>query len=334
MAETSELSDGQTAPAGSGQARIVRPERVPARSVWPSEAADFTPWLGGNLGFLDDLGLGQLSLLRVEAQLPGLGRSLDILAETADGRRVAIENQYSAVDHDHLTRGLAYAVGHDARALVVVAEEHRPEFIAVADYLNHCQEALGDEHGIAVFLVALSVERIRDVYVPRFAVLSQPNTWRAAVAASESGRLADAEDFVRHCDQGIRPAAEQILRLWQELPGASMRFGKTSVSLNLRNPFKASDGSTSVLLLYTGGQLILNRGYLIDGGMAPEAVLASFDEQIRTLFPSGRWGEKGYYVTVPPPPDPDAVRTFAHSLQQQITNLTTPSEQSGGPETT
>ena len=113
-----------------------------------------------------------------------------------------------------------------------------------------------------------------------------------------------------------------------------MRFGKTSVSLNLRNPFKASDGSTSVLLLYTGGQLILNRGYLIDGGMAPEAVLASFDEQIRTLFPSGRWGEKGYYVTVPPPPDPDAVRTFAHSLQQQITNLTTPSEQSGGPETT
>lgn len=94
MAETSELSDGQTAPAGSGQARIVRPERVPARGVWPSEAADFTPWLGGNLGFLDDLGLGQLSLLRVEAQLPGLGRSLDILAETADGRRVAIENQY------------------------------------------------------------------------------------------------------------------------------------------------------------------------------------------------------------------------------------------------
>lgn len=50
-----------------------------------------------------------------------------ILAETADGRRVAIENQYTTVDHDHLTRGLAYAVGHDARALVVIAEEHRPE---------------------------------------------------------------------------------------------------------------------------------------------------------------------------------------------------------------
>lgn len=55
-----------------------------------------------------------------------------------DGRRVAIENKYQAVDNDHLTRGLAYAVGHKARALVVIAEEHRPE-LAAAEYLNRCQ---------------------------------------------------------------------------------------------------------------------------------------------------------------------------------------------------
>jgi hypothetical protein len=41
--------------------------------VWPSEAADFAPWLGGNLDFLDKLGLGPLALVEVEAQLPGLG---------------------------------------------------------------------------------------------------------------------------------------------------------------------------------------------------------------------------------------------------------------------
>jgi hypothetical protein len=326
MMGMSEAGQPPVSPTGPGGPRIVRPERVSARTVWPSEAADFTPWLGDNLGFLDDLGLGQLLLVQIEAQLPGLGRSLDILAETADGRRVAIENQYSAVDHDHLTRGLAYAVGHDARALVVVAEEHRPEFVAVADYLNRCQEAVGDEHGIAIFLVGLSVEQIGEVFVPRFTVLSQPNAWRAAVAASESGRLAGVEDFIVACDEGIRPSAEQILKDWQELTGSSMRFGKTSVSLNLRNPFKAGGGSTSVLLLYTAGQLTLNRGYLIDGGMAPEAVLAPFDEQIRTLFPSGRWGEKGYYVTIPPPPNPNAVREFVHSLQQQLTKLTISSE--------
>ena len=287
------------------------------RTVWPGEAVDFTPWLGGNLDFLDELGLGQLSLMEVEAQLPGLGRSLDILAETADGRRVAIENQYHAVDHDHLTRGLAYAVGHEARALVVIAEEHRPEFVAVADYLNRCQEAVGDEHGIAVFLVSLSVERIENAYVPRFAVLSQPNAWRAAVAASESGRLAGAEDFVNACDQGIRPAGEQILRDWQRLAGSSIRFGKTSVSLNVRNPFKpGGGGSTSVFLLYTNGQLTLNRGYLIDGNMASDGRLPAIDEQIRSLFPSGRWGEKGYYISIPAPPDPAAMLAFIQLLPQ------------------
>lgn len=35
-------------------------------------------------------------------------------AQTADERLVAIENQYGQADLDHLTRGLAYAVGHNA----------------------------------------------------------------------------------------------------------------------------------------------------------------------------------------------------------------------------
>jgi hypothetical protein len=229
--------------------RIVRPERVPVRTVWPSESADFTPWLGANLGFLDELGLGQLTLVQVEAQLPGLWRSLDILAETADGRRVAIENQYSSVDHDHLTRGLAYAVGHEARALVVIAEEHRPEFVAVADYLNRCQEALGDEQGIAVFLVALSVERIDTAYVPRFTVLSRPNAWRAAVAASDSMRFSRIEQFLYACEESIRPAAQQLVQDWQERIGSSIRFSKTGVSLDVGNPFKTGGTVTSVFVL-------------------------------------------------------------------------------------
>jgi len=99
-----------------------------------------------------------------------------------------------------------------------------------------------------------------------------------------------------------------------------MRFGKASVSLNLRNPFKAGGGSTSVFLLYTNGQLVLNRGYLIDGGVAPESVLTVLDGQIRTLYPSARWGEKGYYITIPPPPDPDSVRNIANLLQQQLSS--------------
>lgn len=194
--------------------------------MWPLERTHFTPWLARHLEFLDNLGLGELSFVDVEAPLPGLGRSLDILAETADGRWIAIENQYSAIDHDHLTRGLAYGVGHEAGALIVIAEDHRPEFVAVADYLNRCQESLGAEHGIAVFLVALSAERVDDAYITRFTVLSRPNSWREAVAAAESGRFATAEDFLAACEgnsnrcrpdpAGLGPAAAGVHQVQQD----------------------------------------------------------------------------------------------------------------------
>ncbi len=151
-------------------------------------------------------------------------------------------------------------------------------------------------------------------------MLSQPNAWRAAVAASESGRLAGPEDFIAACEESIRAAAGQILEDWRALDGSSMRFGKTSVSLNLRNPFKPGGGSTSIFLLYTNGELVLNRGYLIDGGMTPEQVLAVLDEHIRTLSPLARWGEKGYYVTIQPPPDPGFVRDIVRPLQQHLSS--------------
>ncbi|HZN72900.1 MAG TPA: hypothetical protein VFC00_14620 [Micromonosporaceae bacterium] len=301
----------QGAPQSTGEPatrRIVRPQRVPIREVWPTEATHFTPWLADNLDFLDELGLGRLDLLKVEAPIPGLWRCLDILAQTANGRRVAIENQYRAADHDHLTRGLAYAVGHDARALVVIAEQHHPEFIAVADYLNRCKEAFGDEKGIAVFLVTVSVEQIGNAYVPRFAVLSRPNTWREEVATSGAGRLSGDDEFLSACDEATRPVAEEILRNWRSLYGSSVQYGKANASLNLRNAAKGSSGSTSVFALYTNGQLWLNRGYLIDGRMAPEAEI---DVQIQRWFPDARWGEKRYYLYVPTAGQADAQGTDA-----------------------
>jgi hypothetical protein len=37
-------------------------------------------------------------------------RWIDIVAQGEDGSEFVIENQYGRGDHDHLTRGLAYAV--------------------------------------------------------------------------------------------------------------------------------------------------------------------------------------------------------------------------------
>jgi hypothetical protein len=294
-----------------GGRRIVRPLPVPVRDVWPSEAVDFTPWLGQHLQFLDEIGLGALTLVEIEASLPGLGRSLDILAETTDGRRIAIENQYSSVDHDHLTRGLAYAVGHEARALVVIAESHRPEFVAVADYLNRCQEKLGDEQGIGVFLVAVSVERVDDAFIPRFTVLSQPNIWRTLVATVEPGRFATTEDFLAACDEPVRHTARQIIEEWATQPDSSIRFNRVGVSLDVRNPIKGRGSVTSAFVLYTNGQLTLNRGYLRDAGLVGEPSTADLDVRIRALFPTGRWGKESYYITIATPPDPAAVLAFA-----------------------
>ena len=82
---------------------IVRPNKVDIRTAWPREDYDPTPWLAENLDYLEDLGLGELELEGTEVPIPRVRRRLDILAVTGEERRVAIENQYRSVDHDHLT---------------------------------------------------------------------------------------------------------------------------------------------------------------------------------------------------------------------------------------
>src|SRR5262249_6623260 len=120
--------------------RIVRPSTVDIRDVWLREDRNFTPWLAENIDSLSEAIGFELQVEKVEQSVPETLRSLDILASSKD-RLVAIENQYGVADHDHLTRGLAYAVGLEASALVVVAERHLNEFRAIARYLNRCAEA-------------------------------------------------------------------------------------------------------------------------------------------------------------------------------------------------
>ena len=150
--------------------------------VWPGEAKDFTPWLAENLEALSEhLEIGELEEGSTEVHVPG-GRKLDILARDADGRKWAIENQYGEADHDHLTRALAYAVGLECRAVIVVAESHRDEFVAVADEWNRYSEAYGSD-GIRLFLVAIEAGRIGDSAPGfRFRLVAGPNEWKSETA--------------------------------------------------------------------------------------------------------------------------------------------------------
>ena len=135
---------------------------IDIRDVWPGEARDFTPWLADNLETLSaHLEIGELELDQHRGQCVRWSQARHVLAKDADGSNWAIENQYGEADHDHLTRALAYAVGLECRAVIVVAESHRDEFVAVADEWNSYSEAYGSE-GIRLFLVAIEAGRIGD----------------------------------------------------------------------------------------------------------------------------------------------------------------------------
>jgi hypothetical protein len=83
--------------------------------AWKGEAADFTPLLVERLDQLGSaLGVDLASAGQSEVPTTG-GRRIDIVAQVDDGSEFVIENQYGRADHDHLTRGLAYAVAESTR---------------------------------------------------------------------------------------------------------------------------------------------------------------------------------------------------------------------------
>ncbi|TIC87744.1 hypothetical protein E8D34_08710 [Nocardioides sp. GY 10113] len=276
---------------------IVRPEPANIRVVWPNEAHDFTPWLAANLSWLDEtLELGELQLVGTEMPIPGFARNLDILATAADGTRIAIENQYRKVDHDHLTRGLAYAVGHECGALVVIAEAHGREFVAIADYLNHAYESVGAERGIAVFLVELSVQKVGAHFVPRFTVVSRPNTWLTDVHQSPSGGGDDRSvaAFLARCPADFRPVAAQVIEDWQRREGAFIRITPSSASISLDYPYSATTGHTSIYGIYDNGGLGVQRGYY-RASVVPDERVEEMDAVMASCFPT--LTDKPFYRT-------------------------------------
>ncbi|MCY3558059.1 MAG: hypothetical protein OXH13_05375 [Chloroflexi bacterium] len=108
---------------------------VDVRAIWPNEASDFTPWLAEHMDLLGEaLGL-DLEVERMEASVGPF--SLDILArDPGSDRKVVVENQLEATDHDHLGKLLTYAAYFKAHVIVWLAREFRPEHRAVFDWLN------------------------------------------------------------------------------------------------------------------------------------------------------------------------------------------------------
>jgi hypothetical protein len=303
-----------------------RLEFTTPRQAWGGEASDFTPLLGQDdlLNYLGSAcGIGALSIVEVEHTTAG-GRSLDILAVTADQRKIAIENQYGIADHDHLTRGLAYAVGVGARGLVLVAEGHRDEFRSVAGYLNAAAAAVGDA-GINVWLIEVrAVRRVGDgIWSPEFVVVAEPNDWEVANALTRRVLMNSLQEFYGRCASATGESwaalAESIIGDWLSRPGASeAHASQGTVSLYLHTP--SMQRRTNVLQLAVAGTLTVCRGYLLEtsGVDFNEIEIAELDAAIDRALPDGRRTERAYYISSAQP-DFHRYTKLADTLTEVIT---------------
>ena len=223
--------------------------------AWRGEAADFTPLLAEQLDALGAaISIDLIAIGRPEVPTAG-GRRIDIVAEAGDGTEFVIENQYGRADHDHLTRGLAYAVARRARGLVLVAEEHRDEFRAVAEYLNGLAE-LAPERGIFVWLVEAKAVRIGDSpWAPLFSAVVEPNQFTASVEqAKQATRLASLDAFWEQFDDPDVLAAARRLIAGFEAVGR-LRLGANHAVLEAAGP--SVNGYRTVVTLYPDGRVLV-----------------------------------------------------------------------------
>lgn len=172
-------------------------EQVPLREIWIHEAHAFTRWLAleKNLALLsDELDL-EISLIQTEASVGKF--NVDILAEqTTSGKKVIIENQLEATNHDHLGKVITYASGLDAEFVVWVVASVREEHKRAVDWLNeHTDEDL------SFFLVRVELWQIgSSPPAPKFNVVSQPNDWAKAVKHSTSSATNLSETKLRQLE--------------------------------------------------------------------------------------------------------------------------------------
>jgi hypothetical protein len=132
-------------------------KRIEARTVWPHEEQDFTPWLYENLEKLGEA-LG-LELEAQERECDVGDFAVDIVArELGSNRLVVIENQLEPTDHKHLGQLLTYAAGKEAGVVVWISPEFRDEHREALDWLNR----EGGEGRPEFFGVELQVVQIDD----------------------------------------------------------------------------------------------------------------------------------------------------------------------------
>ena len=149
---------------------------VAIRKVWPTEHADFTPWLQAHIGELDNvLGLG---LANPQREVGAGQFSIDLVAETDFGD-VVIENQFGRSDHRHLGQLVTYLAQRDVERAVWIVEEARPEHVKTVGTLN-------DRGTGQIWMVTVRAITICDSPpAPLFTVVAEPADIEKTVELTE-----------------------------------------------------------------------------------------------------------------------------------------------------
>ncbi len=200
---------------------------VDVRSIWGNEARKFTPWLADHLDIVAEAIGVDLEFSQTEAHFGDF--QADIVAtEVGTGLIVLIENQLEPTDHSHLGQLLTYAAGANAKALVWISPEFRPEHQAALDWLNrNTNTALG------IFGLQLEVWSIADSPpAPRLSVVSAPNEWQKPVPPGEITDRARAynEFFGRLIEEfkkaypGVTRARSSGGQSWISVPAGKSGF--------------------------------------------------------------------------------------------------------------
>ncbi|OJU88187.1 hypothetical protein BGO17_04430 [Candidatus Saccharibacteria bacterium 49-20] len=163
-------------------------QQVPLREIWKHEEYDFSSWLSlpENLALLSET-IG-IEIIEPQTERVVGSFSADIIAEEdGTGRKILIENQLEASNHDHLGKLFTYGSGLDSEIIIWIVKTARQEHEQAINWLNeHTDEKIN------IFLIEIEAWRIGDsAPAPRFNVIAKPNDWAKLVKQAGERTLSD-----------------------------------------------------------------------------------------------------------------------------------------------
>jgi hypothetical protein len=243
---------------GLDEYQLERLIKVPASEAIGGESTHFTPWLATHIDLLaESLGIGltvgedrdAARIIAQHTEIPVGMFSLDIQCSTADGRTVAIENQYGRSNHSHLGQVITYASGIDADVVVWISEAFAEPHLEALRWLNRRTDS---ECG--VFAVEIAFFKIGESGpAPKLTTLIEPSEWqrdsRRATLIAHNWTSDEFLDSIE--DLGDRASAKRLFDR-AENGGGRIWWGRRPIGYVILHPIAAQYGTLGLWINNNG----------------------------------------------------------------------------------